>query len=255
MKRRISGYFDAARATYAAASGVQQLAAGRCARAVPPGSYPVVLEIGAGTGNLTRPLVHRLAFRHYLALDLAPGLLAGLLAGIGLPGVTPLVADGEVPPLAPATVDLLASASAMQWYQQPERSIPANMALLRPGGRFAVSVFVAGTLAELAQASAVSGFGSVFPLRPAEFYVGLFSALPGIELRVESWSHVDWHPSARAFLESHRRTGARFTARKQPVAPARLRHFLRSYEELFGVPGQGVPATYQVLLLHGSKGE
>ena len=52
----------------------------------------------------------------------------------------------------------------MQWYADPARSLPIDLALLRPGGAFALAIFTEGTLAELAEASRNTGFGSVHPM-------------------------------------------------------------------------------------------
>lgn len=255
MKARIRRFFERARHTYAQAARVQALAAARCAAAVPPGPFPRVLEIGAGAGLLAGLLARRITWDLYVALDLTPGMLAFPWGGPG--PLARVLADGERPPFAPGSFDLVVSSSTLQWFEEPEASIPVLLDLLRPGGRFAFSLFTLGTLDELAQVSRLTGFGSVHPLRPAAFYTGLLGSLPGLDLSCRELAWTEHHASVPEFLHTLRRTGTQHSGSARPFSRSAYGRFLRTYQDLFADQEHGgrVPATYRAVLAWGRKGE
>lgn len=250
MKKRIATHFSRAAETYADAAEVQREVALACAGNVPPGRYGLAVEIGAGGGLLTETLRGCVAWERYLGLDVAPGMLARLrLAG---PHESLLVADGEAAPLAPGRADLLVSASTMQWYRDPARSIPENLALLAPGGTFSLAIFCRGTLAELARVSAETGFGSFLPMRPAEEYAAIVGTAPGIEFGWRELAVVREYPSVREALRRLQLTGATCTGAARAYASARWKAFTRRYEELYGAR-EGVRASYNAVLIQGRR--
>lgn len=236
--------FDRAGSTYEDAARVQRLVAARLAALCPPALDGDVLEIGAGSGLLTRELLPRHGGGTYVALDLS----AGMLARAAMPGAVKVVADGERPPFGPGSFDFLCSASAMHWYADPAASIAANLRLLRPGGGFAIALYVAGTLWELEEASRATGFGSVFPMRPAAFYRELFASLPGVRATFAEERHVVRHDSVRAMLASLKGAGVTHTPGVKAGSPGRYREFARHYEARHGTGGT-VETTYAVAMI------
>jgi ubiquinone/menaquinone biosynthesis C-methylase UbiE len=89
-----------------------------------------VLELGAGTGKLTRVLVDQGHDVH--ATDPDPAMLA--LLEDHLPGVRTAVAGAEEIPLADASVDVVIAAQAFHWFDL-DRALPEIARVLRPGGR------------------------------------------------------------------------------------------------------------------------
>ncbi|WP_187170446.1 methyltransferase domain-containing protein [Salidesulfovibrio onnuriiensis] len=250
-KERISRSFDRAHASYVRYASVQAEAARACADLIPPGRYGSILEIGAGGGVLTHPAARRFGHDRYVAVDIAPRMLESIdVSQLDNPEL--VVADGEHLDFEPGAFDLLLSSSTMQWYAHPGESIPANLGLLRPGGRFSLSIFVRGSLCELAEACAATGFGSMLSMRPAGYYVSLLEGMDGLRFQWEVREHVSVHGSVREFLKAHQATGATATQRKKPARPKAYREFIRFYETRFSVPG-GVRATSQVLHLWGQR--
>lgn len=246
MRNDIRRRFDRAGAGYEAAALVQREVALRLAETCPQTLPGPVLEIGAGSGFLTRLLAPRLETGPYLALDLAPGMLRPA----AMPGAVKLAADGEHPPFTPGTFPFLASASAMQWYADPATSLPANLALVRPGGGFALAIFVTGTLAELAAISRETGFGSVYPMRDAVYYYRILAGLPGIAFGMEERHHVVVHPSVVALLKSLKGAGVTHTPGAKVASAERYRAFVSAYTARYAVPN-GVTATYAVAYFRG----
>jgi malonyl-CoA O-methyltransferase len=251
MTGPIRGRFDRAGATYEAAARVQRVVARHLAELCPRALSGRVLEIGAGSGLLTRALAPRLTLGGlYTALDISPGMLENA----AMPGAVKLAADGERPPFRPETFDFLASASAMHWYADPAASIAADLRLLRPGGGFAIALYVEGTLGELEEASRATGFGSVYPMRPAAYYRKLFAELTGGRVHIEERRHVVTYGSVGELLRALKGAGVTHTPGVKVGSPSRYRDFVRFYEKCFGT-GDTVETTYVVAMIRSQEAQ
>jgi SAM-dependent methyltransferase len=89
-----------------------------------------VLDLGAGTGKLTRALLHR--GLEVTAVDPSDGMLAELRRV--LPGVPALAGTAEDIPLPDGSVDAVLVGQAWHWVD-PGRALPEVARVLRPGGR------------------------------------------------------------------------------------------------------------------------
>jgi ubiquinone/menaquinone biosynthesis C-methylase UbiE len=92
-----------------------------------------VLDLGAGTGKLTRTLVN--AGHRVSAVDPSERMLSVLSAA--LPQVRALVATAEALPLAANSIDVVTVAQAWHWLKQPIAAQECAR-VLRPGGLLAV---------------------------------------------------------------------------------------------------------------------
>jgi SAM-dependent methyltransferase len=88
-----------------------------------------VLDLGAGTGKLTRALVDR--GYEVSAVDPSPAML-GVLQD-ALPSVDAQLGSGESIPLADASVDAIVCGQAWHWVN-PSLAVPEAARVLRPGG-------------------------------------------------------------------------------------------------------------------------
>ena len=92
-----------------------------------------VVDLGAGTGKLTRSLValgHRV-----MAVEPLEEMLAQLRAGLS--EVRALTGGAEAIPLPDASVDVVTCAQAFHWFDH-ERALVEIARVLRPGGRAAL---------------------------------------------------------------------------------------------------------------------
>jgi len=96
---------------------------------LPPG-VERVLDLGAGTGKLTRDLAVR--GLDVVAVEPSDGMRAQLSRC--LPGVMVLAGTAETIPLDSASVDAVLVAQAWHWVD-PARAVPEVARVLRPGGR------------------------------------------------------------------------------------------------------------------------
>jgi SAM-dependent methyltransferase len=88
-----------------------------------------VLEVGAGTGKLTRVLVDE--FAEVVAVEPDPHMRSWFTALC--PHATLLAGAAEALPVAPATVDAVFVAEAFHWFDHP-RAVAEFARVLRPGG-------------------------------------------------------------------------------------------------------------------------
>jgi SAM-dependent methyltransferase len=92
-----------------------------------------VVDLGAGTGKLTRALVelgHRVT-----AVEPLAEMRAQLEAAV--PGVHAVPGAAESMPLADASADVVTSAQAFHWFDHDD-ALPEIARVLRPGGRLAL---------------------------------------------------------------------------------------------------------------------
>ncbi len=182
-KKAVRGAFSRASSTYDSFSHIQQEVNRLLIKEVPAASYRKVLEIGCGTGALTRRLLSSFQVEKLVAVDLSLSMLK--VAGRRLPaseGIHFVCCDAEKLPLKAGTrFDLLITASAMQWFtsfSSSMRELVKNH--LETGGRFASCFFGRGSLVELSDSLARS-----FPERDTriltQFFPDYHRELAGID--------------------------------------------------------------------------
>ena len=93
----------------------------------------VVVDLGAGTGKLTRSLAA--LGHHVVAVEPLGEMLDRLRATV--PGVTAVTGSAESMPLLDGAVDVVACAQAFHWFDQ-EPALAEIARVLRPGGRIAL---------------------------------------------------------------------------------------------------------------------
>jgi len=90
-----------------------------------------VVDLGCGTGKLTRLLTHA----RVLGIEPLPAMLATFREQ--LPDVAVVVGVAEAIPLRDASVDVVACASAFHWFDHA-RALPELHRVLRPAGKLAI---------------------------------------------------------------------------------------------------------------------
>jgi len=116
-----------------------------------------VLEVGCGTGLLTRQIIECLHPENLQLWDIA-------MRPDGIDAVRFSRCDAElaIKSVRPASFDLIISASTLQWFNSPSTFIADAVKILRPGGVLAVSTYGPNMCGELRQAGyAVSNYPSL----------------------------------------------------------------------------------------------
>lgn len=237
-QKTIAGAFSAAAATYETAARAQIWAADRLMDALGGLSSPVrVLELGCGTGLLTRRLAAALpAGSHLLATDLSPAMAAAAAKAVA--GVSVAVMDAEAPHVA-GPFDLIVSSLAAQWFADLPATLARLSGLLTPGGRLLLATLGAGTFAQWKEAHRALGLESGVPDYPDA--PGLAAMLPGA--RVTSHPLALDYADGRDFLKSLEALGAQTPKPgHRPLPPGQLRRIIRSM-------GKPCSITWDILLL------
>ena len=191
-----------------------------------------VLEMGAGTGTLTRHLVQRTPAR-LIATDAAPRMLT--LGQKACPTADWQLMDAWQPRLS--GFDRIYSSSLLQWAPEPEAILRRWRVCLNPGGQLLALLFVEETLPELQQL--VPHLRTIVWHSRTKWETYLVKAGFRI-LRAEAQMQNYAFPSAVTLFKSLHHIGA-----TQPwqLGSRALRQILRLYEERF-TTGDAVHSTW-----------
>ncbi|MGN0856310.1 MAG: malonyl-ACP O-methyltransferase BioC [Candidatus Spyradenecus sp.] len=205
---------------------------------------PRILEIGCGTGMLSRLLMTRFAPRELVLNDLCPDME---ICFANVPRTTFLSGDARV--LAwPGPFDLIASASAVQWLGDLATFAHRSAAVLNPGGFIAISGFGPQTLRETAE---LTGSALSYPTR--EHFEQTFAEVFE-PLATEHRLHTLTFPDAYAVLRHLKATGVTATGGGQgPWTRGRMEAFAAAYAQRFPAEDGGVRLTYETCLFVGRK--
>jgi trans-aconitate 2-methyltransferase len=102
---------------------------------VEPSSAPRVVDLGCGTGELTRAAHERLGARDTLGIDSSPAMLARAAAQAG-PGLA--FRQGDLASFGGGPFDVVLSNAAIHWAPDHESLLPRLLALVAPGGQIAL---------------------------------------------------------------------------------------------------------------------
>lgn len=235
-KQIVQAAFSAAAGSYDQAAEAQARAADVLAETVQGLTLPAapsVLEIGCGTGILTRRLLPRLG-GDWLVTDLSPAMVEATHAQLG--GKAQFrVMDGEHPDAEP--VDLIVSNLAAQWFADLPGALKRLTACLKPGGVLALTTLGSGSFAEWRAVHRRLGLACGIPDYPGADQVAAMVS----GARVTSRPVVVDYADGRAFLNALKQIGAATPAEgHRPSSPGQLRRVIRE----IGAPAR---ITYDVL--------
>jgi malonyl-CoA O-methyltransferase len=210
----------------------------------------VVLDLGAGTGRVTRELKRRYPRALVIALDLAPGMLREARRHQPLwRRFARVCGDALRLPLADASVDLVFSSLMLQWCEPLGAAFAEVRRVLGPQGFFAFSTLGPDTLHELRHAwtqadgyNHVNGFVDMHDVGDALVHAGLVEPVLDVERLVLNYA------DALALMRDLKTIGARNATAGRPrslAGRARLTRVQDAYET-FRRAGQ-LPATYEVI--------
>jgi len=107
--------------------------------AIPFASGSSVLEVGCGTGVLTRLIVQRPGVCSVVAVDRAPRLIDKARSALGeVPGLQFVAADARSLPFDDVSRDVAIFDSCLAHVPEPERAVAEACRVLRPGGHLGI---------------------------------------------------------------------------------------------------------------------
>ena len=226
-----------------------------------------VLEIGAGTGQMTRLLAANIQSQHWLINELCAERTA-ILQSI-LPTANILIGDAESIQLSadsnsinPSLIEhsLIISANAVQWFDNPLNLITQSAQCLQAGGQLVFNTFTPDNFLQIKQ---LTGQGLHYPTSN-EWHSALKDA--GFEKIVLSTQRIDVaFANPYSVLKHMKLTGvstnqAQSSSSNKPFRwnKSRLKQFEQNYWQQFSeLDKSGQPyvtLTYEVLMVSAFKG-
>ena len=251
-RARLRAAFERASAGYEAAAALQARVAAELLERLAEFNFQprVVLDLGAGTGRVTRELKRRYPRALVIALDLAAGMLREARRNQPLwRRFARVCGDALRLPLKDGSVDLVFSSLMLQWCEPLDAAFAEVRRVLKPEGFFAFSTFGPDTLNELRSAwtqadgyNHVNGFVDMHDVGDALVRAGLTEPVLDVERLVLDYA------DALALMRDLKAIGAHNATAGRPrslAGRARLTRVQDAYEA-FRRAGQ-LPATYEVI--------
>jgi malonyl-CoA O-methyltransferase len=251
-RARLRAAFERASAGYEAAAALQARVAAELLERLAGFNFQprVVLDLGAGTGRVTRELKRRYPRALVIALDLAAGMLREARRNQPLwRRFARVCGDALRLPFKDGSVDLVFSSLMLQWCEPLDAAFAEVRRVLKPEGFFAFSTFGPDTLNELRSAwtqadgyNHVNGFVDMHDVGDALVRAGLTEPVLDVERLVLDYA------DALALMRDLKAIGAHNATAGRPrslAGRARLTRVQDAYEA-FRRAGQ-LPATYEVI--------
>lgn len=209
------------------------------------------LEVGCGTGMLSRQLLSRCPDLDLVLSDIAHGMSRHVQHV--LPQAPVCDADAAALPFLDNSFQLLATSSVYQWLNDLPNAFTEIARVLQPNGILALALFGEKTLYELrtSHQAVLIGKKSHVQSFPAlkEVSAALGNKYKVMTLRSEY--EVEWHADVPALLKSLKKIGAQNASQQRPQGLASrqvMQAMISHYRKHYGCE-QGIPATYEVVYL------
>jgi malonyl-CoA O-methyltransferase len=240
-KAEIGAAFAAAADRYDDGAHVQRIVARHLADMAMRERLPIgaqILEIGCGTGLLTREIHTRWPEALLTATDLAPEMVdATARCGVA---ARLIAMDGEAPVFEGPWFDMILSSLAFQWFEDLPVALARLHGLLRPGGSLYFATMGAGSFARWREAHAAAGAASGLPDYPS--LAQLQAMLAGFG---DAFVCDEHHPlparGGQALIRHFRAIGAQVPrADYRPLGPAAMRRVIDRFDAAGGDTGYHV---------------
>jgi malonyl-CoA O-methyltransferase len=226
QRDRIMNSFNRASHTYNSASELQDRVAQSLAQRVLEYTWnqPTVLEVGCGTGGLTKLLLPRLPGR-WIITDIAPAMVNSVRNISPLTTTSFHIMDGESPDLPEFSIDLIVSNLAAQWFENLPAALMKLSRRLSPRGRMILTMLGKGSLSEWSDAVGATGHGAGIYSYPTPN--DLLCVLP--QAQISTQKITMGYDDAHAFLKSLKSIGASVPREgHQPLPTPVMRQAMKS---------------------------
>jgi len=260
-KRRVRRAFEQSAASYDDVAALQQEVARRMLERldlirIQPAT---ILDLGSGTGQVTRALLRRYRGSRVIALDLALAMVYKARAAKRW-SRRPLAVcgDAESLPLADACVDMICSSLTLHWCNDLDGVLHELRRVLAPGGLLLLTTLGPDTLRELRASWAkadsevhVSSFIDMHDIGDALVRAGFADPVVDMEMMFLTY------PDLRQLMRELKLLGAHNSTYGRPrglTGKERLHQVLRAYEN-FRTPEGVLPASFEIIYGHTWKAQ
>ena len=241
--------FSAAAETYDRHARPQQALAQSVVSMLPELYPEQILELGAGTGQLTQLLTERFPEVPIDAVDVAEKMVAHSRSKFAkYPHINWIVDDAQTY-WGGDRFPLIVSSSALHWVTDLRATFENIFQCLEPGGTFSLGMMLEGTLKELHELRQEIAPEKT-PSRTLPTYEETVSSLQAAGFQIERKKHSEeqiLYSDAKSFLTAiHEQgvTGGKVSAGNAPLSRTELSQLVGDYQENHSSDG-GVYATYE----------
>lgn len=249
-KQRVAQSFSRASRYYDDQAQFQRQVGEQLLSLLPSAHGGRVLDLGAGTGAFTLPVMEHTGASQMLAVDIAQGMNEYARQRLGVPaGVQWLTADAEQLPLADQSVAMIFSNLSLQWCFQLQQLTQSLSRVLCDGGELWFSSLDPGTLFELSESwKAVDDYQHVNRFLPSKQVLEAFSAAGLSLIKHQQEQRVLLFDQPMDVMRQLKGIGAHNVnadARHALTGAGRLRQMQKAYRQFRTEQGH-YPASYQI---------
>jgi malonyl-CoA O-methyltransferase len=216
-----------------------------------------ILDVGCGTGLLTRRIRTAFPQASLSAIDHAPAMVAQARAHEASPDIQFEAADLMTWDAAAGSFDLIVSTAALHWIPQPLQALHRLHQLLSTNGTLLIGVMLCETFSELQQVRAEVTPHKIPPTLPSFDEWPNWMDTAGFEmLDSKTENHVHYYPTTSAFFQSLQKMGTTGGAYAEPsiqLNRSELSELKKEYTRQFEMPDEGVPARYSMGFYYARK--
>jgi len=218
-----------------------------------------VLDVGCGTGYITKDLLKRYPKADVIALDLAHSMARKSIEhGSWLRKPKAVCADAELLPLKEDSIDFVISSLMLQWSNDLNKVFTGFHHVLAPNGLLLFSTFGPETLTEIRQSWSevdnrphTSDFADMHEIGDALLQAGFQDPVTDMEMITMTYANV------RQLMRDIKQIGASNTdsnRSKGLMGKAKLKAFENAYEQFKTSEGL-YPASWEIIYGHAWVGE
>jgi malonyl-CoA O-methyltransferase len=251
--------FSAAAYSYEVLATVQDRAAEELLNFLPAEiAPPLMLEVGCGTGLLTRRLLRRFPNVLIDAVDIAERMIERAKEACGQSQRVSWFVSDTLQFQPARRYPLIVSNSSLHWLDHLPLGFEHLAKLLEPGGHLVFSIMLHGTLIELRE-SRKKAAPHKPPLRELPNADEVLQFVQQARLSILSSDIQEYkisYRSAAAFLRAiHDQgiTGGTLSRSSKPLTRREIEDLIMEYEWSFHDDVGMVPATYKALFVHAQK--